>query len=631
VDKYCPTCFNKFPNHLSVCPEDETPLVSFANRDLTGEVLDKRYEVIRLVGKGGMGVVYEARQKMINRTVALKVLRREVVQDETSVKRFLNEGTAIASLKNNHTVTLYDFGVTQDGLLYYTMELLEGEPLSSIIKREGPLDHRRAVDLILQSCESFEEAHDKGILHRDIKPDNLFVLDERGRDFVKVLDFGIAKLMGENALDTITQTGMICGTPRYLSPEQVTGEKAGPESDLYSLGVVLYEMLTGAPPFSAETPMKVMLMHLQDAPRLVTHAVPGLQIPVQLELFIQRALQKDRQQRFSSVREFVKTLETALASHDAAPAVVDAAHLDVEVDGVTLVAREAGGSTVVREDPEDPPTPTAVESVTGTTPPPESAANRAPAPTADITAESAPPAGTAEAARPGFGPLVPLLGGAVVLLAAAVILLVWRPWVEPVSVNSLESTSDRAPGAPDRTDEAGAGKDRGSKAARERTVARPGSPGDAEEPAAEKVEVPTADVVEAWREPPGRTVLPEDVRDLSVETAPADSTLKPDAEASETARGEVETAPTTVPAVEGGAKAEKKKSGGKKKKVGKKHKKPRRQTSSGKGGGASGDKKAGAEFGGFERLPVKKDGEKKGDEKKDVDSKGFNLERLPEK
>ena len=249
--KYCPKCFKKYPLHVERCTDDGSYLVAPMDKDLVGEVLDDRYTVLERIGKGGMGVVYKAEQHLIKRIVALKVLRRDIAQDESAVKRFLNEARAIAGLDSHHTISLYDFGVTRDGLLYYTMELLKGRPLSRIIQDEAPLDHVRAAGLLLQACRSLEEAHEHNILHRDLKPENLFVSMKKGKERLKVLDFGIAKLVGDASMDTVTQAGMIVGTPQYLSPEQAKGRPVAQTSDLYSLGIVLYEMLTGMPPFLA--------------------------------------------------------------------------------------------------------------------------------------------------------------------------------------------------------------------------------------------------------------------------------------------------------------------------------------------------------------------------------------------
>lgn len=297
-----------------VCPDDGTNLVHFDEQDLVGNVLDNRYTILARVGKGGMGVVYKAEQHLIGRIVALKVLNKEIVKDETAVKRFLNEARAIASLENTHTVTLYDFGVTTTGLLYYTMELLDGRPLSSLLQSNGPLPVEQAVEIIFQTLESLGEAHDKGILHRDIKPDNLFLQARTSGERVKVLDFGIAKLVGEGGEGTaITKTGMICGTPQYLSPEQVLGNPAVPASDLYSLGVVFYEMVAGMPPFFSPTPMKMLLKHLNEIPPPISVRNPKVIVPPSINRFVERVLAKQPTDRYSSVAEFRLGLEEAVA------------------------------------------------------------------------------------------------------------------------------------------------------------------------------------------------------------------------------------------------------------------------------------------------------------------------------
>jgi eukaryotic-like serine/threonine-protein kinase len=333
MDRYCPKCFERFQTGVDSCPHDGSALVSFADRDLVGETLDGRYEIQARVGRGGMGVVYRALHSVIGRTVALKVLNSDAVKDETALKRFLVEGRAMASLKNPHTITLYDFGATSTGLLYYTMELLEGKPLSTILREDGRLAPERAVDFVLQTCESLEEAHRKQIVHRDLKPDNIFVVreDGTGREFVKVLDFGIAKLMGEKPVGTLTATGVVCGTPAYLSPEQVMGGDIGPPSDLYSLGVVLYEMLGGRRPFSGKTSMEVLLKHLNEPVPPFTTFEAQVPVPGSLELFVRTALAKQPAERFSTVEEFCNALRSAAreASQGGAGATET---LDVQVD-----------------------------------------------------------------------------------------------------------------------------------------------------------------------------------------------------------------------------------------------------------------------------------------------------------
>jgi len=330
-ETYCPTCSKRFPDGTEVCPDDGSPLLRVPEEDLVGKTVDRRYRISEIIGQGGMGIVYRAEHQMLQREVALKVVRRDVVQDETAVKRFLTEARAIAALKNPHTVTIYDSGVTDDGALYYTMELLTGQPLSRPLRREGALDYRRAGEIVAQVCESLEEAHAMGILHRDIKPDNIFLVREKGREFAKLVDFGIAKVLGEAADGPMTQTGMLVGTPRYLSPEQVAGEPVGPTTDLYALAVVLYELLTGTPPFSGETPAQIMMMHVQDVPQPVPERNPGAAIPDALDTLIRAALEKDPRKRYQTAHEFRQALLNAVA--DAGAGAASSANGPSSIDG----------------------------------------------------------------------------------------------------------------------------------------------------------------------------------------------------------------------------------------------------------------------------------------------------------
>ena len=352
--KYCPKCFKKYPLSTEKCPEDGSYLVAPMDKDLVGEVLDDRYTIMERVGKGGMGVVYKAEQHLIKRIVALKVLRREIVQDESAVKRFLNEARAIATLDSKHTITLHDFGVTRDGLLYYTMELLKGRPLSVIIQDEAPLEHVRAAGLLLQACRSLEEAHEHNILHRDLKPENLFVSMKKGKEQLKVLDFGIAKLVGDSSMDTVTQAGMIVGTPQYLSPEQAKGKPVAQTSDLYSLGIVLYEMLAGEPPFMGETPMATLWAHIQDPVPPLTQKNPNVQVPRSIEAFLARALEKEPSDRFQSAAAFSDALRRAVEDHEASPETVTLPPLSTTDQGLRFQTpiREVEAVPAPAEEPD---------------------------------------------------------------------------------------------------------------------------------------------------------------------------------------------------------------------------------------------------------------------------------------
>ena len=245
--------------------------------NLVGQILDDKYQVVRILGQGGMGEVYEAKHRYLEKSVALKVLLPELARNAAFVTRFLREARSVAGLMSPHTVTVHDFGVTDAGVLYFTMDLLDGVPLTQIISDQAPLPFARAAHIIIQACASLSEAHGQGLLHRDLKPDNLFVTRSPGGwDHVTLLDFGIAKLIEGG--ERLTVTGTICGTPHYLSPEQAQGNDLDERSDIYSLGVILYEMLCGVCPFEADNTVAVLMKQIQEVPPALTLAYPDLRI-----------------------------------------------------------------------------------------------------------------------------------------------------------------------------------------------------------------------------------------------------------------------------------------------------------------------------------------------------------------
>jgi serine/threonine protein kinase len=427
MEKYCPKCFTKHTQATGTCPHDGSALVSSTDKDLTGEILDDRYTILERIGRGGMGVVYRAEQQLIKRIVALKVLRRDIVQDESAVKRFLNEARAIGSLDSQHTVTLHDFGVTQDGLLYYTMEMLKGRSLAQIIREESPIEHVRAAVLVLQACRSLEEAHESNILHRDIKPDNLFVTVKKGRERLKVLDFGIAKLIGDASVETITRTGMIVGTPQYLSPEQALGNPVVPASDLYSLAIVLYELIAGKPPFSGETPLKTLWAHIRSPLPPFSKSNPKVRVPTSIQAFLTRALEKEPGKRFQSVPAFADALKRAVEDHDASPEIVSLPPLSTTDQGLRIRSHEGDeaqdevASEIVQpqeaesEDTAGPAETGDSASVIGVSPPMEGDQTEAPRGSAVVP--------------PGGNTLLWGVGAVVVVLTVALV-LIWAPWKE---------------------------------------------------------------------------------------------------------------------------------------------------------------------------------------------------------
>jgi serine/threonine protein kinase len=302
---------------VHVCPDDFTPLQADATLSdvpvdpLIGRVFENKYRLDERLGGGGMGTVYRATHLLIERPVAVKVLSQRFVGDETAQQRFRREARASGRMQHPNAVMVNDFGATQDGWLYIVMELLEGQTLRDLLMREAPLDPARVVSFMLQTCAAVGAAHDAGLIHRDLKPANIFI-EQRPHlaAVVKVLDFGVAKFVVEEHDDdynTLTQVGAIIGTPRYMSPEQCSGAAPlTPASDVYSLGIILYEMLTGAVPFSADTPLALALKQVSEPPVRPRKVVPT--IPAELEGVVMHALAKDPRFRPADANELRREL-----------------------------------------------------------------------------------------------------------------------------------------------------------------------------------------------------------------------------------------------------------------------------------------------------------------------------------
>jgi eukaryotic-like serine/threonine-protein kinase len=254
-------------------------------------LLNNRYRLLGLLATGGMGEVWQASDELLARPVAVKVLRREYASDEAARTRFKAEAQFAASLHHGGIAQVYDYG-EQDDLIYLVMELVPGEPLSKILTRSGALSVEATLDLITQTARALQVAHTAGIIHRDIKPGNLMVTSD---GTIKVTDFGIARAA---AVSTLTQTGMVMGTAHYVSPEQASGQPITPASDLYSLGVVAFECLTGTAPFDADTPVAIALKHVRDLPP----ALP-LEIPASVRELVRQLLAKRPTERLTSAQE----------------------------------------------------------------------------------------------------------------------------------------------------------------------------------------------------------------------------------------------------------------------------------------------------------------------------------------
>ncbi|WP_286884346.1 Stk1 family PASTA domain-containing Ser/Thr kinase [Aneurinibacillus sp. UBA3580] len=271
---------------------------------MIGKRIGGRYEIEQQIGEGGMAIVYRARDTLLNRTVALKVLRSQFGNDDDFVARFHREAQAAASLSHPNVVNIYDIG-QEDDMYYIVMEYVEGMTLKKYINGHAPLDVKEAVDIAVQICDALDHAHQNELIHRDIKPHNILI-NKFGR--IKVTDFGIARAVSSV---TITHTGSVLGSVHYFSPEQAKGIAAGAKSDLYSLGVVLYEMLTGELPFSGDSPISVALKHLQETYVLPRKLRP--EIPQSLENVIIRAMAKEPMYRYESAREMLEDLQTSLS------------------------------------------------------------------------------------------------------------------------------------------------------------------------------------------------------------------------------------------------------------------------------------------------------------------------------
>ncbi len=272
---------------------------------LVGQRLADRFEILSRIGEGGTGVVYKAKQLAVDRIIAIKVLGAHVSQDPSWVKRFHNEARAAARLDHPNTVRLIDFGETKEGLLFIAMEFLHGRSLADEIAKVGRLHPQRVLRILSQMLQSLQEAHSQGIIHRDIKPDNVFLMDTKGQgDFVKVLDFSVAKMDSPDAQATLA--GTVFGTPAYMSPEQGRGVKLTPQSDIYACGIVAYEMLTGKPPFDGRLPMEVVMAHLRQKP------APLQGFPEPIATMVMKALEKTPERRQQSSDEFDHEVQQCL-------------------------------------------------------------------------------------------------------------------------------------------------------------------------------------------------------------------------------------------------------------------------------------------------------------------------------
>lgn len=285
------------------------PSVLSDGSEATAESVDLTdYRIGDLLGQGGMGSVFRAHHRSIDKTVAVKFLRRELASDPVSMARFRQEVKAASMLTHVNLAAVYDSGVGNDGIPYMVMDYLNGETLDATFTREGFLALERFLDIFIQVTEALVHAHSKGVVHRDVKPSNIMLLDS---DLVKVVDFGIARVLQQAAESTqhqFTQTGAVLGSPTYMSPEQCLSKAIDEKSDIYSLGAVMYHALTGSPPFTGENPVEIIVQHVHDRPRLISRLRPDLRLPGELEELVMKALEKSPAKRPNSAQQVLDRL-----------------------------------------------------------------------------------------------------------------------------------------------------------------------------------------------------------------------------------------------------------------------------------------------------------------------------------
>ncbi len=308
----CAACSHAYADSALFCPNCGRPKTREPTHDaLVGTLLGERFQVQAFLGQGASGTLYRAEHVTLRRRVAIKVLHAELSRDDLAVERFRREATTVADIDNEHILEIHDFGRTPDGRLYLAMELLDGEALDAVLAREKTLSIERVADVLIQTGEALMEAHAIGYVHRDLRPQNLFIATRRGKaNFVKLLDFGLAKLVDTDAAVASTNLGMTFGDPRYMSPEQARGERIDRRADIYQLGCVAYEMLTGAPPFAGSRVFDILTKQVSEAPQPLPSKRPG--VPLWMEAAVAKMLAKAPEDRFATTSRMVDALRRGL-------------------------------------------------------------------------------------------------------------------------------------------------------------------------------------------------------------------------------------------------------------------------------------------------------------------------------
>lgn len=355
--KTCPVCGKEYSDTSTLCPIDAAVLQRTSD-PLVGQTLAGKYSIEKLIKRGGMGAVYLGKHVLMDKTVAIKVLHPSLALDDDVVARFSREAKAASRISHPHAVSVTDFGESENGVVFLVMEYLDGKTLKEVIKEDGPMALDRVVEIVRQVAGALDLAHQQGVVHRDLKSDNIMLSQTNGGDWAKVLDFGIAKIQqAEGARDVdITAANLVIGTPQYMSPEQCS--QSGPidaRSDIYSFGIIIYEMLAGRVPFTGESPTMIMMKQVQDPPPSILETRP--EVGTGLAQVISKALAKQPADRFQTAGELSEALADAAKSSEAsalaaAPSTVASVPVPAiadDLDEVTLVQpRQPDESTVVR-------------------------------------------------------------------------------------------------------------------------------------------------------------------------------------------------------------------------------------------------------------------------------------------
>jgi len=306
----CLKCQASYPSGTLQCPVDGGPLTPVLKDALLGTVFAEKYEILAVIGRGGMSTVYKARHTLMDNFVAIKILNAQLVSDPLHMERFTKEAKTLSGLKHQNIVQIFDFGIWQNSKPYLITEFLQGESLAEILQTTSNLTPERGIHIFLQICDGLSVLHKKGIVHRDLKTGNIFIVQESdARDVVKILDFGIAKMLGEeNQNQRLTRDGEVFGSPLYMSPEQCTGGKVDSRSDIYSFGCVMYECLTGTPPHIGATSLETLNKQVSEPTLTLRGIAPDLPIPELIDAQVIKALSKNPFERQQTIEDLKKGL-----------------------------------------------------------------------------------------------------------------------------------------------------------------------------------------------------------------------------------------------------------------------------------------------------------------------------------